>query len=262
MKPTPVAFVAVLSFVTLLPFCGGGIDRPSIESVSSDSVSYQTADGVRIVAGWFLPPGKANPPVVILLHEENGTRAQWNGLIPILVDNGYAVLAPDLRGFGESNTVVRDGQEQPYEFTNRLEPLLDVDAAIEWLKKQSEIDLGYLAVIGSRLGADLAYVSTGAFPEVRRAVAITPSSFTPDDPLFKILPDFAAHDIFFMAGGRREWEAAASLGIRVQNIGGDRYEDHSDLDGVALLTIDKPVRDILDWLKRGIESPVPTTTVR
>ena len=80
---------------TVLPFISDKLDRPSINEVTSESVSYQAQDGVRIGASWFFPPGETKPPAVILLHEENGSRAQWNDLIPILVKHKYAVLAPD-----------------------------------------------------------------------------------------------------------------------------------------------------------------------
>ena len=262
MKSIVATYLCALSFVSILPFCGGGIDRPSIKDLGLGEVTYQADDGVRIVASWAVPEGVATPPVVMLLHERDGTRAQWDEsrLIGILVENGYAVLAPDLRGFGESNIVVRDGREEPYELTNSADTVLDVKAAIDWLKGQSEVDASRIGIVGSRLGADLAYTSTAAFPEVQAAVAISPDAFNPDDldPLFAI-PDFCAHHVFFMAGSRPAWEAAATLGVRVDHVGGDRYEDRSDLDGVALLTIDQPIKDILTWFEtRVLATPAPT----
>ena len=262
MHSVALTYVCALALVVLIPFCGGGgIDRPPITEVSSDAVTYDTEDGVRIVAGWYLPEGVTNPPVVILLHEEDATRAQWDVLIPILVREGYAVLAPDIRGFGESTTMVRDGQVEPYEFGEPVEAMRDVQAAIQWLKGRSEVDASRIGIAGSRLGADLAYVSTAIFPEVKAAVAITPDPYDANDPLLGGIRDYAAHDVFFMAGSRIAWEVAATLGIRVDVVGGDRYEDHSDLDGVALLTIDKPVEDILGWFQpRLLGTTAPTAS--
>ncbi len=242
-----LTFATALSLAALFPFCGGGLDRPSIDEVSSESVTYQTEDGVTISAGWFLPDGEAKPRVVILLHELDGSRAQWNELIPILRDKGYAVLAPDLRGHGDSGG----------ELSNPLDALRDVSAALTWLKSRSDVDRAYIGIIGAGLGGDLAYVSTGVFPEVDVAVAITPKPYKPDDPLLTSISDFAAHDVFIMAGGERQWEDAVSLGVKVQNPDGRRYIDHSELEGVALMTIDDPIKDILDWLKTRFDSPVP-----
>ena len=252
MKSVVATYLCALSLVTLLLSCGG-VARPPSEGLTSNEVTYQAEDGVRIVASWSVPSGEARPPVVILLHEQDGSRAQWDEsrLIPILVDKGYAVLAPDLRGFGKSNVVIRDGREEPYQFTNSVDAMLDVKAAMQWLKDRSDADPSRIGIIGSRLGADLAYASTALFPEIKAAVAISPSPYNPEDPnpLFTALPDFAAHDIFLMAGSRQAWEFAASLGVRIDHVGGDRYEDHSDLDGVALLTIDQPIKDLLKWFE-------------
>ena len=183
-------------------------------------------------------------------------------MIPILVKEGYAVLAPDIRGFGESKTVIRNGQPEPYEFGSPVDAMLDAAAAIEWLKGQDGVDASRIGVVGSRLGAMLAYASTALFPEVKAAVAITAPPYNPNDldPLYAAIPDFEAHDVFFMAGSLRAWEQAATVGVRVDRIGGDRYEDHSDLDGVALLTIDKPIEDILEWFRtRLLEGAAPPT---
>jgi dienelactone hydrolase len=264
MKLAVAAYICVLSLVSL-PFCGGGVDRPDPQDLSPDEVTYQAEDGVRIVAGWWVPPNRPTPPVVILLHELGGTRAQWDAedvrLPGIFLENGYAVLAPDLRGHGKSNVVLRDGREEPYTYTNSLDAIRDVKAAIEWLKGRDDVDLTRIAVMGSRLGGNLAYASTAMFKDVKTAVVISPDPYWPDnfDPIYKTIPDYCAHDVFYAAGSRPAWEAAASIGFRTSDIGGDRYEDRSDLDGVALLTIDQPIKDILKWFEEElIPTPRPT----
>jgi dienelactone hydrolase len=259
-----LALLAVGALAVLLlvvnPFSGGGIDRGNFEDLPADSVTYQTEDGVQIVASWFVPPGETKPPVVILLHEQGGSRAQWNELIPVLVKEGYAVLAPDLRGHGDSTTIVRDGKEEPYQFSDSDRPmaLADVKASVEWLKSRDDVDSTRIGMIGSRLGADLAYVSAGVFPEMKAAAIITPTRYKPEDPLLGSIPDYAAKHVFIMAGNLTRWEDAVSLGIRIDDVDGDRYEYRSDLDGVALLTIDEPIRDILDWFKPRLLEASPT----
>lgn len=261
MYSLALTYVCALSLLILVPFCGGGLDRPSLDEieVSQDSVTYQTEDGVRIAASWFLPPGETNPPVVILLHEEGGTRAQWDQLIPILVNSGYAVLAPDLRGHGESTTIVRDGQEEPYTFV-REEALLDVLAGLTWLQGRNDIDLNRVGVIGAGVGADLGYMSTGVFAPVRAAIALTPHPYSPEDPLYSIIPDFTAHDVFIMAGGRRQWEEAVTLGIRINFPKGRRYIETPDLDGVALLANDEVIKDTLEFFEQRVVPPPVTPT--
>jgi pimeloyl-ACP methyl ester carboxylesterase len=42
-------------------------------------------------------------PAVVLLHGFPDSSALWRHQIPILVEAGYRVIAPDLRGFGPSD---------------------------------------------------------------------------------------------------------------------------------------------------------------
>jgi len=262
MHSAALTYVCALALVLLIPFCGGGIDRPPIEDLSSETVTYETADGVRIEAGWFPPPGVTKPPVVILLHEENGTRAQWDGLVGILVKEGYAVLAPDIRGHGGSTTVIRDGQPEPYQFSgSAAEAIEDVGAAIEWLKGQDNVDVNRVGVIGARLGAMLSYASTAIFPEVRAAVSITPPPYVPNslDPLYAAIPDFVPHDVFIMAGGRRQWEESVTLGIRITFPKGRRYIETPDLEGVALLANDEMIKDTLQFFEERVRLAATAT---
>jgi dienelactone hydrolase len=252
--------LGVLYFVSFWPFSEHGIVRRPLDDVPGDLVTYQAEDGVRLAAGWWRPD-KNNPPVVILLHEENGSRVQWTPLIPTLVDRGFAVLAPDLRGFGQSNTIIRDGKEEPYTLVNRQDAILDVHAALNWLGTQSNLDLNHIGIVGARLGADLAYVATGLFPAVKAVVAITPGAYNPEDPLLTLIRDYDSHDVFIMAGSRKQWEDATQIGIRVQNPGGRRYVDHPELEGVALMAIDEPIKDILNWFTMRFASPIPTSNV-
>jgi dienelactone hydrolase len=249
MKALIVACLAALPALVSLPFCGDDINRRPIEEVGCETVTYQAEDGVGISAGWCAPEGVENPPIVMLFHERDGSWRQWEPLIGPLVDEGYAVLAPDLRGHGQSD---------PYELTNSAELLRDVNAALIWLDSRDDIDFGRVAVVGARLGAELAYVSTGLFSPVIAGVAMSPSYYKEDDPLITSIRAYAAHDVFVMAGSSRNWEEAVTLGILIQDPGGRRYVGHEDKEGVALLVVDDVIRDIRDWLKKHFEAPTPT----
>ena len=56
------------------------------------------ADGVTLAV---LDEGEGPP--VVLLHGFPDSSRLWRGQIPVLVDAGLRVIAPDLRGFGESD---------------------------------------------------------------------------------------------------------------------------------------------------------------
>ena len=65
-------------------------------------VTFATEDGVEIVADYYAPTGPAAAPVVILLHMYRSDRAAWKPLMPALHEAGFAVLAIDMRGHGDS----------------------------------------------------------------------------------------------------------------------------------------------------------------
>lgn len=61
-------------------------------------------------------------PVIVLLHGHAYDRSMWNQQIPVLVERGWRVIAPDLRGFGDSE--VTPGIVYTEEFADDLEALL------------------------------------------------------------------------------------------------------------------------------------------
>ncbi len=82
----------------------------SAQAENSEEVTFFTADQVEL-AGTFYPGAKgAKSPSVILLHQLKGSRGDkgWRDLAESLQKKGFAVLAFDFRGHGDSTTVGRD----------------------------------------------------------------------------------------------------------------------------------------------------------
>src|SRR5918997_48979 len=57
-----------------------------------------TVNGILI---HYVTGGKGDP-VVVLLHGWPQTWYEWRHIIPQLIDNNYTVIAPDIRGLGDS----------------------------------------------------------------------------------------------------------------------------------------------------------------
>ena len=53
-------------------------------------------------------------PAVVLLHGHPRTHTTWHRVAPILVDAGYFVVCPDLRGYGESSKPAATPDHSPY----------------------------------------------------------------------------------------------------------------------------------------------------
>ncbi|MBY9018754.1 MAG: alpha/beta fold hydrolase, partial [Candidatus Lokiarchaeota archaeon] len=61
---------------------------------------YQEVDGIRI---HYLDEGFNDSEVILLMHGEPSWSFLYRYMIPLLVDAGFRVVAPDLVGFGRSD---------------------------------------------------------------------------------------------------------------------------------------------------------------
>ena len=101
-------------------------------------------------------------PAVLLLHGFPDSSHLWRHQIPPLVEAGFRVIAPDLRGFGES------GRPEAVEDYAIMRSLADVTAVLDAL----EVDRAH--VVGHDWGAGLAWVVAGLAPErVDRLVVLS-----------------------------------------------------------------------------------------
>src|SRR5262249_14775245 len=62
-----------------------------------------------------------------------------------------------------------DWRKDPHEFP------VDVAPALDWLKAQPRINTRKIVIIGSDVGANLALIASGRYPEIRTVVALKPN---------------------------------------------------------------------------------------
>jgi dienelactone hydrolase len=123
-------------------------------------VRLTAADDVGIIATYY-PSERDRAPAVLLLHDLNKDRSEWKEFASLLQRNGIAALAIDFRGHGESTrklTAAGVVELKLQDFTARdLQDMpLDVEAAVDWLQAQSEIDKNRIALLGAGFGANIA----------------------------------------------------------------------------------------------------------
>jgi pimeloyl-ACP methyl ester carboxylesterase len=108
-------------------------------------------------------------PAVLLLHGFPDSADLWRNQIPALVAAGYRVVAPDLRGFGESD---KPEETDAYRIPNLLGDVVGI---------MDQLEVGRANVVGHDWGAALAWGLAGFMPErVERLVALSvghPSTF-------------------------------------------------------------------------------------
>ena len=108
--------------------------------------------------------GDEDAPAAILLHGFPDSSAVWNDVTPLLVASGFRVIAPDMRGFGET-----DIPETLADYDIRSGAGADVIAILDHLK----IERAHL--VGHDFGAAVAWAlpSPGFEPWHSSAVSVT-----------------------------------------------------------------------------------------
>ena len=127
---------------------------------TSRNIRVTTPDDVGIV-GTYYPAESPTAPAILLLHDLGQSRTNWAAFATLLQENGFAALAIDLRGHGDSNRrLTATGAEllDAHAFVPRdfQDMLIDVNSVANWLENQPGANPSKTAVIGSGLGANLA----------------------------------------------------------------------------------------------------------
>jgi alpha-beta hydrolase superfamily lysophospholipase len=94
-------------FAAFLSLIGCTVDYaapgPAIATPAIAAQAFIMADGARLPYRSWLPPDNEAPWAVILaLHGINDSQDAWELPAPVLAGSGVAVIAPDQRGFGET----------------------------------------------------------------------------------------------------------------------------------------------------------------
>ena len=208
--------------------------------------AFQTFDLAELHASFDMPTGVPAPvPAVLLLHGYGEDRTVWRNFTGQLLSRGWAVMALDLRGHGESKTKNQRPIQPSQEWrTSSHEFPVDLDPALDWLKARPRIDTQKIVVIGADVGANLALIASGRFPEVRTVVAIKPS----------------LAESFAMAGSALDFQPRSALIIVADEAEGNRIRNavkppsrvlvSSVAGGTAQSVANKQVSDaVFQWLK-------------
>jgi dienelactone hydrolase len=138
-------------------------------------VWLSAVDGYK-VAAWFWPTGgKKSAPAIILLHQRGKDKSSWGGFPAKLVEEGFAVIAIDFRGHGQ--TTDPNGQSIPLNSLRDSDyqaMLNDVGAAHAYLAQQKGVDADRVGLIGASIGANLALLYAAQDRRIRTVVALSP----------------------------------------------------------------------------------------
>jgi len=132
---------------------------------AADLVRYETFDGREIPAFFTLPESvpEGGAPVVVDVHggPASQRRPSFSGLVQYLLDRGYAVFEPNVRGssgYGKAYTHLDDVEK-------RLDSVADLDAAADWLAAHEAVDGDRIAIKGGSYGGFMVLSAMTEYPD-------------------------------------------------------------------------------------------------
>jgi pimeloyl-ACP methyl ester carboxylesterase len=150
----------------LLIFSAGFCSRAAAEDMQ-----VVTSDGV-VIRGTYDAPQSDSAPALLLIHMLRKNRESWADFARFAHERGFAVLAIDLRGHGESTQSQRGPiHENSFVEADFAAMKLDVAAAVRWLRRRPEIAPRGISLVGASIGASVA-VAYAAEDSLIAAVAL------------------------------------------------------------------------------------------
>jgi dipeptidyl aminopeptidase/acylaminoacyl peptidase len=151
----------------------GALDRLTVSPcdvdpetfVDADLVRYRSFDGLEVPAFVFRPRTGAGPfPVVVMIHggPESQYRPSFSALTQYLVAEGFAVVAPNVRGstgYGRAYQHLDDVEK-------RLDSVRDLAGLHDWLGTQPDLDEGRAALYGGSYGGYMTLAGLAFQPEL------------------------------------------------------------------------------------------------
>ncbi len=140
--------------------------RPKAEKpadlAEAKDVRLPTADGLEL-RGWYVP--SRNRAAVVLAHGLSQTRVDLLPEARVLKEAGYGVLLFDVRAHGESG-----GETSTWGDKERL----DVQAALEFVRAQPDVDPERVGALGFSIGSAAVAEVAAKDPGVRAVVLLSP----------------------------------------------------------------------------------------
>lgn len=165
-------------------------NAPILGPILSEAVVIEAADGLELDAAFYAAEGLEKAPGVILLHMLGSSRTIWEtvGLADELAANGYAVLALDMRGHGETGGSQDWAQAED-----------DIQRVWQFFVNRPEVDGEKTAVLGASIGSNMALIAAANEPTIRTAILLSPGLNYRGVAPAERLPDYGDRPLFIVA---------------------------------------------------------------
>lgn len=250
----------VLILFPLLAACGGNMSNSAANHTLANSsslepsgvaqtVTIDSRDGVKLV-GSLYPALKPASPTLLLLHQWQSDRHSYDDFAERMQKRGFCVLSIDGRGFGES-TKRADGTTVTAERTDTAVKgmLGDVDAAVQFLKEQPNVNVSRVGIVGASYGSSLALIYAADHPNITAVALLSPGlnyfGNLPTEPAVKKYDDrdkykYGARRLFFLAAEDDKESVDAVRKLNPMVVDNYLYPEHifaSGGHGTALLNV-------------------------
>lgn len=201
------------------------------DNMSHKDLDITTSDNIKLSADLY----EAGEEGIVLLHMLSVTKKTWNEFALKLQEEGYSVIAIDLRGHGESDLDYKKFTEE--DFNNML---LDVDAA------KKALNMEKVAVIGASIGANLAIKKANDFDA---AISLSPGL---DYKGLKTKDDAEKIETptLIVASGNDKYSFESSKELN-ELIGSSEIKLYSDKGHGTNMLDEETTKYLLDWLEEN-----------
>jgi len=182
------------------------------EEGDGKDITLTTSDGVQLAARFYTPENlNADTAVLILVHEAYRDSSSWEGFQTEALENGYAVIALDLRGHGRS--------EGDLVFDEAMDR--DIDAVIEWISASSDLNGDRIVIAGASVGANLALRAAARYPQINTVVLLSPGLMYWEIGTENAILDYGRRPLLLVAS---EDDAYAAVSVQKLNELGRGYD--------------------------------------
>jgi len=205
-------------------------------------VVIEAADGLALVGTYAVPADASQPwPGVLLLHMLGSERTAWEAFTGDLTAAGYAVLALDMRGHGET------GGDLDWDLAQD-----DLLRAWGFLSGLPEVDENRTAVIGASIGANMALITGAAEPAIRTVVLLSPGLDYRGVVTEPAMAAYGARPILLAASEGDAYAAASSQTLVDQSTGVAELESYpGNAHGTSMFAANPDLAAlIIDWLDK------------
>ena len=232
------------------------------ETPKPQTVTLTTYDGVRIVGDYYAPRADARPaPMAILLHMYRSNRHAFEPLIGPLHEAGFAILAIDMRGHGDSATPELEQRVRQRDTQVFLDMVQDVRAAYDFLGgRKGEVDRARFALVGASVGCSVALHYAARDRSVDAIVCLSPGLNYLGIDSGKDIAQIRGRRILLVSpeSERKSSETLARLagdkpGVKVRIVPGRHHGTR--MFGV----IENIEQDVAEFLQQGVGKPVPAS---